>query len=198
MILSRLFSALSVRRLVFSLMALSLVSCGRSGTALSGAQGGAAPLPPKPAGPMWSEPQFSAMLQAYRQKLSGPRKALEFVITEDRARLQVQDPAKPENIDEYDYSQGRLTGPTPVQLMGANHLAEDVFPWNEVALERIPELAKTALDKGPVENGQIVQVRVGRGVVDPKVHISVALKGPRGFGGLVADTKGKILSMEKS
>jgi hypothetical protein len=197
---SRSLRVFPARPLAAVLMVLSFISCnGRSGVVRQAPPADRATLPATAAGPMWSEPQFSSMLQAYRQQLPGKRKALEFEITDERARLQVQDPAKPQNVDQYEYRQGRLTGPTPVQLMGeTDHLGENLFAWDEVAAERIPELAKTALAKVPIEDGRIVQVRVGRGIVHREVHISVALQGPRGFGGLTADSKGKVLTVEKN
>jgi hypothetical protein len=53
---------------------------------------------------------------AFKKKLGGPTKALSLEIESDSATLRAQDPKNPQQVDEYKYFKGLLTGPTPVQL----------------------------------------------------------------------------------
>jgi hypothetical protein len=154
---------------------------------------GSAPGLARPAGPLWEEPQFSAMMNAYRQALPGKRRALEFDINTERARLQVQDPAKPENVDAYEYRNGQLSQPIPVHLMGGGKLEDNLFGWDEVAVDRIPELAKTAMEKVPLEGGKILQIKASRNLpFSDEVQIRVNLYGTRRSGYLKADAKGNV------
>src|SRR5262249_55049837 len=128
------------------------------------------------AGPLWEEPQFTTMWKAFRQTLPGKRKILAFSVSAGSAEIRVQDPAKPENVDgyEYDASEGKVKGPTPVVLMGSGKLEDSLFDLDQVAIDHIPELAKAALQKLPLEGGKILGVHVGR---NEKVHTGDFSKG---------------------
>jgi len=162
----------------------------------------------KPAGPLWEEPQFSKMMAEYQKALPGKRHALVFTIDADSAQLQVQDPAKPENVDAYQCHDGQLQGPIPVRLYGGGKLEDNLFDWDQVAVDRIPALVKTAKEKVPLEGGKVIEVKVRQ---DEEVHIDlqhggppmiqvlrihVALEGTRRIGALVADAKGNVISAE--
>src|SRR5262245_45487516 len=65
---------------------------------------------------LWSTKQLPKLLATYHEALPGKIRALEFIIYSNRAQMQVQDPAKPENVDQYDYSAGKISAPIPVRL----------------------------------------------------------------------------------
>jgi len=95
-------------------------------------------------------PEFAAeAVTAFQAKL-GDFKALEMVIHVDNgnAYAQVQDPAKPANVDQYDYRKGVLEDPAPVKLTGDGDLASNLFGVQEVAWDKVPammEQAKTSM-----------------------------------------------------
>jgi hypothetical protein len=124
-----------------------------------------APGPGVRSGPLWNEPQFTTMLQAYRQKLPGKCRALRFEITQSGASLQVQDSAELANVVSYDYKGTVLSGPSPVDLAGVledSSLADDLFDWDQVAVERIPTLVKEALSRAKLAGSRVVQVKITR------------------------------------
>jgi len=91
-------------------------------------------------------PDFAAESVAAFQAKLGDFKALEMVIHVDNANasIQAQDPAKPANIDAYDYSKGSLDGPTPVKLTGTGDLAANLFGAQEVVWDKIPAMMDQA------------------------------------------------------
>jgi hypothetical protein len=166
-------------------------------------------LPKKqaPAGPMWEEPQFSAMRTALQKAVGGKKRTLSFSLTAESASIQVQDPAKPENVDAYEYRDGEVKGPTPVRLLGSGKLEDSLFDIDQVAIDRIPELAKAALQKLPLEGGKVLEVHVGMHEdikapdfgsgqmmkVERRIEMRVGLEGARRFGSVFADEKGNIV-----
>ncbi|HSS78741.1 MAG TPA: hypothetical protein VLV54_18625 [Thermoanaerobaculia bacterium] len=140
--------------------AISVASCQQAPATSSGA-----PAPPAPAGPLWNEPQFTTMLQTYRQKLPGKRRAVRFKMNLSTASLEVQDPAKLVNVDSYDYKGGELSGPSPVDLLGVfqdPNIDDNLFDWDQVAVERIPALVKVALTQTKLEGAKVVEVKITR------------------------------------
>jgi hypothetical protein len=124
-----------------------------------------APAPRAHTGPLWNEPQFTTMLQIYREKLHGKRRALRFEMSERNASLQVQDTAAPANVHSYDYKEGALRGPSPVNLTGVlqdPELDDNLFDWDQVAVERIPALVKMALTQTKLAGARVVQVKITR------------------------------------
>jgi hypothetical protein len=154
-------------------------------------------------GPLWAEPQFTAMLQAYRQRLPGKQRVFEFAVYGGSASLAVQDPANLKHVDSYDYQNGSVAGPAPVDVSDASGKLEDhLFAWDQVAIERIPALVQEALRRTKVESPEIGEVSVAVSLDSggdaakrpgPKpAEITVSFKGPRGYGSLTADAKGTV------
>ena len=129
-----------------------------------------APEPGVRSGSLWNEPQFTTMLQAYRQKLPGKCRVLRFEITQSGARLQVQDSAELAKVVAYDYRGTVLSGPSPVDLAGVlegSSLVDDLFDWDQVAVERIPTLVKEALNRAKLAGSRVVQVTIARQAPSP-------------------------------
>jgi hypothetical protein len=85
---------------------------------------------------LWSAKRLPKLLAKYHEALPGKIRALEFIIYSNRAQMQVQDPAKPENVDQYDYS-GTISDPIPVRLHGSKNLEANLFGLDEVAFDRV-------------------------------------------------------------
>ncbi len=140
---------------------LSVASCEQ----VPAKRAAGAPAPGVRSGPLWNEPQFTTMLQAYRQKLPGKCRALRFEMTESGASLQVQDSAELANVVSYDYKRTVLSGPSPVDLAGVledSNLADELFDWDQVAVEVIPTLVKVALSRTKLAGTRVVQVKITR------------------------------------
>jgi hypothetical protein len=92
-------------------------------------------------------PAFAAAaVQAFRAQL-GEFKALELVIHVDNANaeVQAQDPAKPANVDSYEYRGSAVDGPTPVKLTGDGDLESNLFAVGEVAWDKVPAMMDQAV-----------------------------------------------------
>ncbi len=99
-------------------------------------------------------PAFAtAAVQAFRAQL-GEFKGLEMVLHVDNsnATLQVQDPAKPANVDQYEYRGTSVEGPSPVKLTGDGDLESNLFAVGEVAWDQLPAMMDQAVTTiGPLE-----------------------------------------------
>jgi hypothetical protein len=152
---------------------------------------GAAASDPKE--PLWTAERLSKMIAAYHQALPGRIRVLDFKIYDRYARMQVQDPAKPENVDQYDY-RGRVSEPVPVKLAGKGSLEANLFDLDEVALDRIPALVEEAAAKLPMEGASMGHILVRRALPFGKeVGITIFMEGTRKNGVLKADAKGRVL-----
>jgi hypothetical protein len=165
--------------------------------ALAALLGVAAPAPAKTHNSkdaLWRTERLAEMIDAYRQALPGKLRVLNFEISYDRAELQVQDPAKPKHVDEYDYLHEQVSRPAPVKLYGSGSLEDSLYDWDEVAWDRIPAVVSKAVKMVKLEHGKVSGVTVKRDLPSTKdVRIFVHLYGPRQTGGLTADAQGNVL-----
>jgi hypothetical protein len=176
----------STSRLTVLLPLLALIALHAA--AASGPEAGA-----KPKEPLWTAERLAKMMAAYHQALPGTIRVLDFKIYDRYARMQVQDPAKPENVDQYDY-RGRVSEPVPVKLAGKGSLEANLFDLDAVAFDRIPALVEEAAAKLPVEGGKLGHILIRRGLPFTKdVRITLYMNGTRKDGMLKADAKGRVL-----
>jgi hypothetical protein len=149
----------------------------------------------QPKEPLWTAERLPKLIAAYHNALPGKIRVLDLKIYDRYARIQVQDPAKPENVDQYDY-RGRVSEPVPVKLAGHGDLDDNLFDLDEVAFDRIPALVEEAVAKMPMEGGAVGYVLVRRGLpFTNEVRIIVFLDGTRKSGVLKADAKGRVLEV---
>lgn len=172
-----------IRFLTLALTVLAVTSC----------DGGPFVIPVKPAGPVWEEPQFSMLLQAYRQRLPGKTRVLELSLHEFSDTLRVHDPKAEEGVSEYHYfnfSSVHLGDPSPGSLESDESLAESPFFLDQVALDRIPE-------KMSFEGAEIASIRVKRGPPPARdAQIEIIFNGDYNSGRLLADSQGNVLKVE--
>ena len=99
-------------------------------------------------------PEFVGAAAAAFQAELGDFKALEMTIHPDqpRATVQVQDPAKPANVDEYEFTGVKVGSPAPVTLTGDGDLEANLFLASTIAWDKIPALMEQAVAEiGPLE-----------------------------------------------
>lgn len=94
-------------------------------------------------------------VEAFKTEL-GEFKALEITVHPDqpRAQLQAQDPAKPANVDAYEYTGGAVSKPVPVKLSGDGSLEENLFAVGEVAWDKLPTMFEEAKAAIPIEDSK--------------------------------------------
>lgn len=108
-------------------------------------------------------------------KVGAPLRVLDLAAENGGLRIQVQDPAKPENVDQYELRDGRLAGPLPVKLLGPGTLAASLFPISAVDLARIPEFTRAALARLAIPEATATALRIR--VDDPPGAIRKRLHG---------------------
>src|SRR5262249_10414235 len=113
---------------------------------------------------------------------------------DDRAILQVQDPAKPENVDQYTYHH-KVSAPRPVHLVGHGSLESNLFDFDAVAFDRLPALLDEAQKRTNLEGQRLTHLIIKRNLPFSKdVLIYVYLSVTRKNAMSKADDQGNILS----
>jgi hypothetical protein len=114
------------------------------------------------------------------------------------AMAEVQDSKKPDNIDGYNYRNGKLSQPTPVKIMGDGKISDSVFPLKDVNLDGIPALTKEIMEKlKEVEGGHLTGYVVSRGLPFSKeIEISPLTNGTRKSVSSEADKNAKLKKFE--
>ncbi|MDM1548283.1 hypothetical protein HX096_10500 [Empedobacter falsenii] len=59
-----------------------------------------------------------------------------------RIKLAIQDPTKPENIDDYLFQNGKWQEPQPVQISGGGSMDDNVFPLSDIKFETVTNINK--------------------------------------------------------
>lgn len=70
-----------------------------------------------------------------------------------RVMLTLQDPDKPENIDQYQYANGQWGTPKPVQLMGDGKISSNVFPLKDIKFEAVAVIQAQLEEKAKAIEG---------------------------------------------
>ena len=132
-------------------------------------------------------------IQLVRKAVGEPFRVLEINIHTTSVNVQVQDPKKKENVDEYEVDGGKLEGPKPVKLIGGDTdeaaVNRSVFDPSEVALDKIAALVHEAEQKVELEGRDEALVTIRRDD-ERKIEISVLYNGSRKTGSYTTDRNG--------
>ena len=132
-------------------------------------------------------------------RAASPLRILEVNLYPTYAFAQVQDPNTPANVDEFDWRDGTVAPPVPVQLTGDGDLESNLFSDNEVNWASIPGLVGAALAQIPIEGAQVTHVHIARNLpFSADVQIRVFVDGTRNSGYLDADAQGNIIAVNQS
>jgi hypothetical protein len=144
---------------------------------------------------------------AIREEIGKPFNVAEVFIDEDEFRVKAQDPDNPNNLDEYKYVGGFVTGPNPLKLDGMNeNLEKSSFPFDKINFATVPELAREAVEKAGIENGKIYRMRFQRGFALTETGMGslgdaywkIEISGTRENVSATADPQGKLLGVDLS
>lgn len=137
-------------------------------------------------------PAFATAAAAAFQAKLGDFKAIEMTIHTDNgnAEVKAQDPAKPANVDAYDYKGGAVSDPTPVRLTGDGALEDNLFAASEVAWDKLPAMMEQATTEIPPTEGSegVTHIIIHKNLPfdsDTVVNVYVG-SGTRGGGGYVS------------
>lgn len=128
---------------------------------------------------------------------ANPLRILEATIYPTYAFVQVQDPAIPANVDQYEW-RGGVGAPAPVTLVGDGDLEANLFSDNEVNWAAIPALVDAALAGIPIEGAEVTHVAIRRNLpFSDQVQIRVFVNGTRSSGYLDADSQGTVINVSQ-
>jgi hypothetical protein len=109
---------------------------------------------------------------------------------------QVQDPAIPDNVDEYHW-RSQLDDPEPVRLNASDDLEAGLYSSHEVDWSAIPALVGRALASLDIDGGEATLVIVERPLpFSTDIRMRVFVNGPRTSGYVDADANGMIFSID--
>ncbi len=73
-----------------------------------------------------------------------------------RITLSISDPNKPDNIDQYEYTNGAWGDPAPINLSGDGKVSDNLTNLDEINYKAIPNMMKIADEKAKgVEGGKV-------------------------------------------
>jgi hypothetical protein len=142
-----------------------------------------------------------------KSKIGKPCKVTEIVIEKDTLTIQAQDPNKPQNLDEYKYVAGFVSGPTPVKLNALNDdLEKSSFPMDEINFAAVPQMIADALKQTAIEGGVVSKLTFQRGfaIVDNNAgslgsaRWNIEITGTRESASATANPSGKVIGVNLS
>lgn len=70
-----------------------------------------------------------------------------------RIVIELQDPNKPQNVDHYEYKDGKWAEPQPVQISGGGDMKANTTPLNDIKFATVATIAKNYLEKSATVEG---------------------------------------------
>ena len=133
-----------------------------------------------------------------RRRVGDTSSALMLEVTPQHATIQVEAPTRRGSVVQYEWADGTLRGPVPVELRGPGTLETNLFPLSSVDLTELPTLAKTAIERIDKENGELERIVVRRNLpVEETVGIRVYVKSPVRSSHVDADVRGRIVETSR-
>lgn len=136
-----------------ALAALSFAGCRKVAATLHGARSAAAP-------DLFGSDLVARAVRDVEARVGAPLSVLDLQVENGSIRLQVQDPQRPENVDQFEWRQGVLDGPRPVQLLGSGSLAASLYPISAVDLTQIPAFTEAAMAKLGIDEARPTSLRI--------------------------------------
>jgi hypothetical protein len=142
---------------------------------------------------LFTSEALNRLMSAIRERVGDATSVLMLELTAERATIQVEAPAHPGTVVQFEWGDGTLRGPIPVELRGAGALENNLFPLSSIDVGPIPELAKAAVERIDREHGQVERIVVRRNLpVEEAVGIRVYVKSPIRSSHVDADARGRI------
>ncbi len=129
-----------------------------------------------------------------QEAVGKPPQALELTIRREHLVLQAQNPDTPAEVLQYVYQDGKVSDPVAVELRGDGDLEDNLFPLDDVKLDRVPDLCEQARQKVDPDAGRVSHVLVRRNLPESMdVQLRVYVTSPAKDGYLDADREGDAI-----
>ncbi len=152
---------------------------------------------PGPSEPLpYSREGVAALRRAIRERCGDSCSLLMLELSPERAVVQLEARERLGQLVQYEWRNGSLKGPIPIELRGKGTLAQNLFPFAAVELEAIPSLVELARARIDRDNGTLRSVLIRRNLPnDDSVGIRVYIDSPLRSGQLDADARGRVLTL---
>ncbi|MEX2256905.1 MAG: hypothetical protein WEC34_15835 [Acidimicrobiia bacterium] len=187
-----------------ALVVLALGACSVSTTSSESDDG--TPLDDGPTDLLHERGAAARAIAAIEEKVgASPARAGEILVYPEHMDVEAQDPAITEHIDEFEWRDDSVTGPTPVALSGPQEDVEaSLFPTSTVRWRDIPDVvAEVEARARRAKPLRIEQAKASYLIVqrstssedDGRVEISIYLNGPRRSGNAELTASGEIINL---
>lgn len=148
--------------------------------------------PSEPSPSLYSPQGLRQALLSFETRLGTPIRVLSLRVLPRRALLQAASTTRDGEVDQYEYVDGHLLGPTPVTLKGKGELKENLFRLRSASLENLPALIEEATRTA--KGSQVTLVTLKRALPDAsEPRFMVTLSGSGSDTVVVANRRGIIL-----
>jgi hypothetical protein len=138
---------------------------------------------------------------ALRKAIPGPIMVYKLKLSEVSAAVDVQDSAKKENIDRYEYDRGGFGKPRPVTMHGhytQKDLDAAVFPLESIDFSLVPTMIADARQRLAMPDGKTTALFLESGRPHRKPFWHVGVTDARHHGAVTYDLKGRKLGTSKN
>lgn len=142
------------------------------------------------------QPGRDDSLAALRDAVGTPVRVTTLSFTEHMTSILAQNPRSPQDFDHYTYWKGDVTSRAETMRSGdEERLTARLFDLDSVPLDKLPALARRAIQELAIDGARVSSLNVGRG--DSGLEIVVSLQGPRRSGRVTFDGAGNLLSTHR-
>ena len=163
------------------------VALGSVLAATLAASAAAAP-PPKKAASFLEDP--SPVVAAFKAKVPAGLLITELNLNPTSASWQTSDPKHKDTFDDYNYVNGKVSEPEPVQVFSVN--CKKGFSIDEADFTAVPGMIKDAAARLNLEDGEVTHANLSRGVFCKEPRWIIFVDGKRKDGMVEYDPKGKF------
>jgi hypothetical protein len=182
--------------LAFSALVLGTPACSKDKNAEGTATptgGGSADSPANAAESLFADGNAPKAVEAMKRKIGGGIRALELVIYPGYTKLQAENPAKKNDVGEYEFRDGSVDDPTPVKIYGGGNLDANLFDLDPAVLGVVPQMVKDAPPRLAIPDGKVTHVTLKRGLpFTQEVRFRVFVSGASKNGSVEYDEKGAM------
>ncbi len=144
---------------------------------------------PYAAGTVYTGKGMARVMSELERRAGGPIEVTHVSLGPATAHFTVQNPTRPENLDDWTYIGGRFLAPSPTR--SDDSFTGDLFPLRDLRPEVIPAVVARATRELALEGGRVVGISISRRRGEPTISVSV--KGTRNTGSATFSIAGLLL-----
>jgi hypothetical protein len=143
-------------------------------------------------GPFYVDGGAERVAADFADAVGAPVRVRSFVLYPDGASIEAQDPSRPERYDRYLHRGGKVRRPEPIDVSG-DQIEGTLFGLDDLALDRIPQMVRDAVQESGVEGGDVTHIYASRRA-GQSIEMTAFVDGLRGRAALHFDAAGNLLA----